>query len=74
MGIRGLTATLKPFAARSELHGRVVIDGPALAYHILHICRVELASSTTLEEPSYSALGSRATEWLDSLQGCGLGV
>ncbi|ROW09808.1 hypothetical protein VMCG_02311 [Cytospora schulzeri] len=60
MGIRGLTATLKSFASRSELRGRVVIDGPALAYHILHLSRVELASSTALEEPSYSVLGSTA--------------
>lgn len=72
MGIRGLTARLKPYASRAGLRGRAVIDGPALAYHILHTCRVELASSTTLEEPSYSALGSRAIKWLDSLHDCGL--
>lgn len=74
MGIRGLTATLKPFAARSDLRGRLVIDGPALAYHILHLCRVELMSSTALEEPSYSVLGSTVIRWLDSLQDCGLEV
>lgn len=74
MGIRGLTVTLKPFASRAELTGRVVIDGPALAYHILHISRVELSSSTTLEEPSYSVLGSKVVQWLDSLQDCGIEV
>lgn len=74
MGIRGLTATLKPFASRSELRGRVVIDGPALAYHILHISRVELASSTALEEPTYSVLASTVIQWLDSLHGCGIEV
>lgn len=74
MGIRGLTATLKPFASRSELCGRVVIDGPALAYHILHISRVELASSTALEEPTYSVLASTVIQWLDSLRGCGIEV
>ncbi|KUI68290.1 hypothetical protein VM1G_04144 [Cytospora mali] len=74
MGIRGLTSTLKPFASRSELRGRVVIDGPALAYHILHICRVSLASSTALEEPPYSVLGSTAIQWLDGLHDCGIEV
>ncbi|KAJ0113970.1 hypothetical protein J7T55_010214 [Diaporthe amygdali] len=68
MGIRGLTASLRPFAARSELAGRIVIDGPALAYHILFACRLESRVSTVLKDPSYFALGSKAIQWLDDLQ------
>lgn len=74
MGIRGLTASLRPFAARSELAGRIVIDGPALAYHILFACRLESRVSTVLKDPSYSALGSKAIQWLDDLQSHGCQV
>lgn len=74
MGIRGLTSTLRPFAERSELSGRVVVDGPGLAYHILHVARVQNAVSTTLEDPSYASLGSAAVQWLDTLQSYGIQV
>lgn len=74
MGIRGLTPALRPYATRLRLHGRVVIDGPALAYHILHVARAEAATSNPLEEPSYSVLGSTAIRWLDELQSHGIQV
>lgn len=66
MGIRGLAHVLKQFASREELRGRVVIDGPALAYHILGIARRNVLS--ILDEPTYSVLATTATQWLDSLQ------
>lgn len=71
MGIRGLTAALRPFAARSKLADSVVIDGPAFAYHILFACRFESRVSTALEDPSYSVLGSAAIRWLNNLQSRG---
>ncbi|KAF3767477.1 hypothetical protein M406DRAFT_69621 [Cryphonectria parasitica EP155] len=74
MGIRGLTAALKPFASRSELRGRVVIDGPGLAYHILTVARAQAGVSTVLDEPTYAVLGQTAAWWLDELQSCGVTI
>lgn len=74
MGIPGLIHVLKNVASRTELRGRVVIDGPAFAFHILHVARVEAAASTALEEPTYSVLGSTALEWLETLESYGLDV
>lgn len=74
MGIRGLTAVLRPLASRSEICGRVVIDGPSFAYHILHVARVQAGVSTALEEPTYSVLGATAVRWLDSLQSHGINM
>lgn len=71
MGIRGLTAALRPFAAGAELADSVVIDGPAFAYHILFSCRLGKQVSTALNDPSYSDLGSAAIQWLDNLQSRG---
>lgn len=72
MGISGLIRVLKTVASRSELRGRVVIDGPAFAYHILHLARVEVDASTALEEPTYSILGSTALRWLENLESYGV--
>lgn len=71
MGIRGLTAALRPFAAWSKLAQSVVVDGPAFAYHIFFACRVESRVLTALQDPSYSELGSAAIQWLDNLQSRG---
>ncbi|KAG8168062.1 hypothetical protein KVR01_003751 [Diaporthe batatas] len=71
MGIRGLTAALRPFAAYSKLADSVVVDGPAFAYHIFFACRLESRVSTALQDPSYTALGSAAISWLDNLQSRG---
>lgn len=68
MGIRGLTAALRPFAACSKWPNSVVIDGPAFAYHVFFACRLERQVSTALKDPSYSVLGSAAIRWLDNLQ------
>lgn len=71
MGIRGLAGLLKPFASQAQLRGRVVIDGPGLAYHILTVARAQAGVSTVLDEPTYSVLGQTATRWLDELESCG---
>ncbi|KAG5985105.1 hypothetical protein E4U55_001354 [Claviceps digitariae] len=63
MGVPGLCASLRTFAHADTLDGDVVtIDGPALAYHVLHLCR---ANGVNL--PSYDFLGHVATYWLDKL-------
>lgn len=72
MGIRGLANVLRQFASREELRGRVVIDGPALAYYILGIARLNVL--TIIDEPSYPLLATTVTQWLDSLQSHGLEV
>jgi hypothetical protein len=40
----------------------VVIDGPALAYHVLYIC-----IRHGIPQPSYEILGKTAVAWLDEL-------
>jgi hypothetical protein len=63
MGIPNLLSTLEPFAQPSQLDNRhVAIDGPALAYHILHKC-----TANGFLEPSYELLGRSAIAWLDTL-------
>lgn len=72
MGIPRLTSTLRPYASRLPIEGPVVIDGPALAYHILHVARFEAGTRTAVDEPSYAVLGSTVIRWLDTLQSCGI--
>ncbi|VUC20167.1 unnamed protein product [Clonostachys rosea] len=63
MGITGLTATLQPYGQSGVLTDQnVVIDGPALAYTILYICR-----SNGISQPSYDLLGRSVIQWLDTL-------
>lgn len=63
MGIQNLLSTLEPFAQPSQLDRRnVVIDGPALAYHILHKC-----TANGFLEPSYELLGHSIVAWLNAL-------
>ncbi|KAI9163775.1 hypothetical protein HJFPF1_05401 [Paramyrothecium foliicola] len=63
MGIPHLISTLEPFATLSPLAGQeVVIDGPALAYHVLNVCR-----GNGLHYPSPDVLGSTAVRWLEEL-------
>lgn len=62
MGIPRLLTTLEPYATFKELQGSsVVIDGPAFAYHILHVCRVN-----GISQPSYELLGETAVSWLNA--------
>lgn len=74
MGIPRLTSMLRSYASQAPLQGRVVVDGPALAYHVLHIARLEAATRTAVDEPSYAVLGATAIRWLDTLQSCGVQV
>ena len=70
MGIPHLTSTLEPYAVHGVLdNDRVVIDGPALAYHILHIC-----NRHGIVQPSYQLLGDTTIAWLDELVSRGVSV
>jgi hypothetical protein len=63
MGITGLTATLQPYGVSGVFTDQhVVIDGPALAYTILSICR-----SNGIAQPSYDLLSRSVIQWLDVL-------
>jgi hypothetical protein len=64
MGIPHLITTLERYASHEILQRQtIVIDGPALAYHILHLCRIQGAS-----QPSYSLLSKFVIDWLDRLK------
>ncbi|KAH7022433.1 XPG domain containing-domain-containing protein [Ilyonectria destructans] len=70
MGIPHLIATLEPYAVHDVLDNEsVVIDGPALAYHILSIC-----NRNGVVLPSYRLLGDTAVAWLDELTSRGVSV
>ncbi|GKT59488.1 DNA replication initiation factor CDC45 [Colletotrichum tofieldiae] len=63
MGIPHLLNHLSPYGVLGPIDGdRVVIDGPALAYHIYHLC-----TRSTSGLPSYGLLGRTALAWLDKL-------
>lgn len=63
MGIPWLTATLQPLVDVRLLQDEaVVIDGPALAYHILHVCRIN-----GVVQPSYRLVAQTTLAWLDEL-------
>ncbi|KAK4236375.1 XPG domain containing-domain-containing protein [Achaetomium macrosporum] len=75
MGIPQLKRHLEPYAERSFIEpGNVVLDGPALAYHILNLCSRTTRKSSPFEQPSYQLLGKTAVAWLDRIQACGLSV
>ncbi|KAM3511160.1 hypothetical protein MY11210_005211 [Beauveria gryllotalpidicola] len=63
MGIPHLISTLEPYVQHVALKDvDVVVDGPGLAHHILHVCRIN-----GVDHPSYQLLGATAAAWLDSL-------
>ncbi|KAF4584207.1 DNA replication initiation factor cdc45 [Ophiocordyceps camponoti-floridani] len=63
MGIPHLATSLQRFANHRALQDEsVVIDGPALAHHMLNICRVNDASP-----PSYNLIAKSYIRWLDGL-------
>ncbi|KAF4976433.1 hypothetical protein FZEAL_6913 [Fusarium zealandicum] len=63
MGIPHLISTLQSFAVHGALdNDHVVIDGPALAYHVLYIC-----NRNGIAQPSYQLLGDTTLAWLDEL-------
>ncbi|KAF4337687.1 hypothetical protein FBEOM_8441 [Fusarium beomiforme] len=70
MGIPRLVSTLEPYVIHGSLTDkRVVIDGPALTYHILYIC-----NRHGIPQPSYKLLGETAVAWLDELTQRGVSV
>ena len=75
MGIPQLKRHLEPYAERAVIQpGDVVLDGPALAYHVLSLCSRATRKTSPLEQPSYQLLGQTALAWLDRIQACGLSV
>ncbi|KAJ0168332.1 hypothetical protein CTA2_7358 [Colletotrichum tanaceti] len=63
MGIPHLLNHLSPYGVMGPLDSdRVVIDGPALAYHIYHLC-----TRSTSGLPSYDLLGRTTLGWLEKL-------
>lgn len=63
MGIPHLISTLEPYAQHAVLQNvDVVVDGPGLAHHVLHVCRVN-----GVDHPSYRLLGKTVVAWLDQL-------
>jgi len=63
MGIPHLATTLEPYCVVRPLRDETaVIDGPALAYHILHECRLN-----GVLQPSYRLVGGAAVRWLDEI-------
>lgn len=75
MGIPQFKRHLEPYGERCALkQGKVVVDGPALAYHILNLCSRTTRKTSPFEQPSYDLLGRTAIAWLDHIQACGLSV
>lgn len=71
MGIPHLKRHLQPYAVASSLDGRhVIIDGPALAYHVLRLCYRSSPGNGPLSQPSYALLGATAVAWLNKLTAC----
>lgn len=77
MGVHNLAKLSRPYGQSVILRGKsVVIDGPALAYYILDICRERTGSGgdSLIDEPSYRRLGQTALAWLDHIEACGVTV
>ncbi|KAI9681422.1 MAG: hypothetical protein M1817_002706 [Caeruleum heppii] len=91
MGIPHLITFLRPYAISFSLcsndvssdsgflrrsHHDVIIDGPALAYHIFHLCVATRPDTLTALDalPPYRELGERTIYFLDQLEGYGCTV
>lgn len=75
MGIPHLITHLRPFASNTDLSSQdVVIDGPALAYHIYHLCIASQPRARNPFEatPSPALLGQTVLRWLDEVQANGV--
>lgn len=72
MGIPHLTLHLRPYAdyTKNLSNQDVVIDGPALAYHIYLLCLTLRPGAKNAFEaaPTYAELGEAVTLWLGFLQ------
>ncbi|KAK4204156.1 XPG domain containing-domain-containing protein [Triangularia verruculosa] len=75
MGIPHLKRNLEPYAERGPIEPcDVVVDGPALAYHVLSLASRTTIKTTPFEQPSYELLGRTALAWLEKMEECGLTV
>ena len=73
MGIPQFRRRLDPYAVRAAIEPcNAVLDGPALAYHIVNLCLSRTKRTSPFEQPSYGLLGRTAVAWLDRIQACGL--
>lgn len=71
MGIRGLIRHVRPFAHSASLRDQeVVIDGPAFAHHVYHLCLGARGTANNALEaaPSYGELVTAAIAWLEDLK------
>ncbi|KAK4165971.1 XPG domain containing-domain-containing protein [Cladorrhinum sp. PSN259] len=75
MGIPRLKRNLEPFADKGVIKPcKVVVDGPALAYHALNLCSRATLKSSPFEQPSYELLGRTAIAWLEKVEEYGLEI
>ena len=85
MGIPHLTHHLSPYATRvllpqqssNERNPRnVVIDGPALAYHVYYLCLSRRGGARNAYEAivPYTELGQAAVSWLEQLEQYGVSM
>lgn len=77
MGVPKLLTLLTPYGDRKPLdNARVIIDGPALAYHAVNLCLADPVKAAgrnhPLDQPTYGQLGQAAVAWLDELRGRGI--
>lgn len=71
MGIPRLITYLEPYATPAELSGgKVIVDGPGLAYHIYHrlLATKPRADNAIYAAPTYAELGHSTVMFLDELQ------
>ncbi|KAK4152497.1 Deoxyhypusine hydroxylase [Chaetomidium leptoderma] len=75
MGIPQFRKHLEPYAERAAIEpGSAVLDGPALAYHVLNLCSRATRKTCPFEQPSNELLGKTAIAWLQQIQACGLSI
>lgn len=70
MGIPNLITHLRPYAELDNLRGDVIIDGPALAYHVYFLClSLRSGAKNPFEaSPTYQELGEAVILWLTCLE------
>ncbi|KAL2128394.1 hypothetical protein VTI74DRAFT_9250 [Chaetomium olivicolor] len=75
MGIPQLRRRLEHYAERATIEPcSVVVDGPALAYHVLGLCSKAMRRTSPFEQPSYELLGRTAGAWLTRIRECRLSI
>lgn len=82
MGIPHLITHLRPYATvvccdgsgQQPPSSRLIVDGPALAYHVYyqHLVQISRGQDALALALSHQFLGLAAIAWLDHLKKCGL--